>query len=253
MSLRLLTYNILRGGAGREGPIAEVINSCTPDIVILEEAIRPSVVESLAARCGMKHHASTPGHSVAFMSRVEVTRHVWRRVRWARRAYLELVTASGLRIYGVHLSALHTNLTEQRRAYELRSLLRSIDRHQEGLHVVIGDFNTLAPDERLRMERLPPRLRALAWITGKTIRWVTIRLMLEAGYVDVYRQLHEVGEGHTFTTWDPHVRLDYVFVPEPFKATIQSCEVVRHPAAVLEASDHFPLLTVLGTGDVLSS
>ena len=86
MNLRLLTYNILRGGVGREGPIAEVINSCSPDIVILEEAIRPSVVESIAARCRMKYFASSPGHSVAFMSRVEVTRHVWRRVRWARRA-----------------------------------------------------------------------------------------------------------------------------------------------------------------------
>ncbi len=74
---------------------------------------------------------------------------MWRRVRWAKRAYLEIVTAAGVRIYGVHLSAVHSNLTEQRRAHELRMLLRSVERHQQGLHVVTGDFNTLAPGERL--------------------------------------------------------------------------------------------------------
>jgi endonuclease/exonuclease/phosphatase family metal-dependent hydrolase len=244
VSLRLLSYNILRGGAGREEALSGVINSCDPDIVILQEAIRPSVVKDIADRCGMTQHASSAGHSVAFMSRVDVTRHVWRRVRWARRAYLELITAGGIRIYGVHLSALHSNLTEQRRAYELRSLLRSVDRHQQGLHVITGDFNTLAPGERLDLNRLPPRLRALAWITGKTIRWVTIRLMLEGGYVDAYRQLHESDEGHTFPTWDPQVRLDYAFLPEPFRTSLESCDVVRTPPAQ-SASDHFPLLTVL--------
>jgi endonuclease/exonuclease/phosphatase family metal-dependent hydrolase len=242
VSLRILSYNILKGGVGREIPIAAVIGACAPDIVILQEAIRPSVVQQLAVTCGLPHWASSPGHSVAFMSRVEIAGHVWRRVRWAKRAYLEIVTAEGLRVFGVHLSAVHSNLTEQRRAYELRSLLRSIERHQHGLHIVTGDFNTLAPGERLNMQKLPPRLRALAWVTGKTIRWVTIRMMLEAGYVDGYRIYHD-DEGHTFTTWDPHVRLDYAFVPEPFKAQLQRCDVVRDHPSLRDASDHFPLMS----------
>ena len=132
------------------------------------------------------------------------------------------MTSTDFRIYGVHLSAVHSNLTEQRRAYELRALLRSVERHQHGLHVVTGDFNTLAPGERLDMDKLPPRLRALAWVTGKSIRWITIRMMLEAGYVDGYRKFHG-DEGHTFTTWDPHVRLDYAF---------RAGAVQRQPAAL---------------------
>ncbi len=242
MSLRVLSYNIYRGGVGREAPLAAVISATEPDIVILQEAIRPSVVKQLAAACGMPHWASSAGHSVAFMSRVEIAGHVWRRVRWARRAYLEIVTSSGTCIYGVHLSAVHSNLTEQRRAYELRALLRSVERHQHGFHLVTGDFNTLAPGERLDMNKLPPRLRALAWVTGKSIRWITIRMMLEAGYVDGYRKFHG-DEGHTFTTWDPHVRLDYAFLPEPFKGNLLRCEVVRNHPALKEASDHFPLVT----------
>jgi endonuclease/exonuclease/phosphatase family metal-dependent hydrolase len=242
--LRILSYNIRRGGIGRETPLAAVIATCDPDIVIFQEGIRPAVVETLASTCAMPHWAASPGHSVAFMSRVDIAGHVWRRVRWARRAYLEITTGEGLRIYGVHLSAVHSNLTEQRRAYELRSLLRSIERHQHGAHIVTGDFNTLAPGERLDMRRLPPRLRALAWVTGKTIRWVTIRMMLEAGFVDGYRVFHQ-GEGYTFPTWDPQVRLDYAFVPEGFKANLLRCDVVRNHAALRDASDHFPLVSEL--------
>ena len=239
--LRILTYNILRGGTGREGALASIIGDLAPDIAILQEATNPAIVQQLAAKCGLKHWASSPGHSVAFMSRIEMAGHVWRKVRWAKRAYLELVTADGLCIYGVHLSAAHSNLTEQRRAYELRALLRSVERHQHGLHVVTGDFNTLAPGERLDMSKLPPRLRALAWVTGKSIRWVTIRMMLEAGYVDGYRKFHG-DDGFTFPTWDPHVRLDYAFLPAAFAGTLRRCEVVRDYSALKQASDHFPLL-----------
>ena len=249
MSLRILSYNILKGGGGRERMLADVIGACAPDIVIFQEAYNPAVVEGLARTCAMTHWAASRGHSVAFMSRLEVASHVWRRVRWARRAYLELVLSeTGFRIFGVHLSAVHSNLTEQRRAYEVRALLRSVERHQHGLHVVTGDFNTLAPDERLDMRRLPPHIRAFAWITGKTIRWITIRLMLEAGYADGFRTVHPSGEGHTFPTWDPQVRLDYAFVPDAFKQQVKRCDVVRD-AAARGASDHFPLLSEIDIED----
>jgi exodeoxyribonuclease III len=242
VTLRVLSYNIQRGGAGREESLASIIGACAPDLVVLQEAYRPAVVQRLAEKCGMAHWASSSGHSVAFMSRVDIAGHVWRRVRWAKRAYLEIITAAGMSVYGVHLSAVHSNLTEQRRAYEIRALLRSVERHQHGLHLVTGDFNTLAPGERLDMTRLPPRLRALAWVTGKSIRWITIRMMLEAGYVDGYRKFHG-DEGFTFPTRDPHVRLDYAFLPQPSAGNLLRCEIVRDLPSLKEASDHFPLLT----------
>ena len=246
MTVRILSYNILKGGVGRESALTDVISTVSPDIVVFQEAYRPAVVEQLAKSCGFEHWASSPGHSVAFMSRIAVAGHVWRRVRWAKRAYLEIVTAADFRIYGVHLSAVHSNLTEQRRAYELRALLRSVERHQHGLHVITGDFNTLAPGERLNIDKLPPRLRAFVWVTGKTIRWVTIRMMLEAGYVDSYRKFHE-DDGHTFTTTDPQVRLDYAFLPDAFKDHVRACDVIRNHPALPAASDHFPWLTEIST------
>jgi endonuclease/exonuclease/phosphatase family metal-dependent hydrolase len=246
VSLKVLSYNILRGGEGREKQIAAVISACAPDLVIFQEAYSAAVVAHLATACGMPHFAASAGHSVGFISKVPVASHVWRRVRWAKRAYLELVLSeSGFRIFGVHLSAVHSNVTEQRRAYEVRALLKSVERHQAGLHLITGDFNTLAPDERLDMRRLPPHIRAFAFITGKTIRWVTVRMMLEAGYADAYRVLHPSGEGNSFPTADPHVRLDYAFVPEPFKDRVTRCDVMREVPGARDASDHFPLFTEL--------
>ena len=65
--------------------------------------------------------------------------------------------------------------------------------------------------------------------------------MLDAGYLDGYRLFH-TDHGYTFPTWDPHVRLDYAFVPQVFKDRLIRCEVVRNAPEMKDASDHFPLL-----------
>ena len=106
---------------------------------------------------------------------------------------------------------------------------------------MLGDFNTLAPDERLDAARLPRRLRLLVWLSGGRIRWQTIAIMLGAGYVDGFRQLHGGDAGLTFPTWDPHVRLDYLFLPKPFAERLSACRVVTAGASVPAASDHFPV------------
>jgi endonuclease/exonuclease/phosphatase family metal-dependent hydrolase len=244
--LRLLTYNIRYGGVGRVGPLASVINACSPDLVVLQEATQPEVVKQLAAQTGMTAWASTAGHSVGFMSRVEIAHHQWHRPTASRRAFLEIVPARGaLRVFGVHLSAVHSNWTERRRARELRAVLAGIKRHQHGLHVVAGDFNTLAPGETLDIRKLPARLRAVVWVTGRHIRWETIKILLDKGYLDAYRSLHPLEPGFTFPVWDPHVRLDYAFVPAAWSPRLQTCQVVHDHAALAEASDHLPLLAEL--------
>lgn len=249
MKLRLLSYNIRLGGVGREKQIAGVIQACQADLVVLQEAVRPDVVERLALACGMTKWAAHPGESLAYISRTEVAHHAWRYVRLARRRYLEIVLpGTSTRIFGVHLSAIHSNLYERRRAYELKSLLAGIAEHQHGFHLITGDFNTLAPGERLDLARLPLRLRALAWMTGRKIRWTTIQLMLDGGYLDGYRIFQKDEQGYTFPTWDPHVRLDYAFVPKVFTDRLTRCEIVRDAPELREASDHFPLLSEIEEG-----
>jgi len=244
VTLRLLSYNIRFGGAGREPALAAAIAVRTPDLVVLQEATRPDVVERLAAATGMKTWASQSAHSVGFMSRLDVAHYEWHRPPACRRAFLELVLGNGLRVFGVHLSAIHSNWTERHRMRELGALLAAIQAHQNGPHLLAGDFNTLAPGERLDMRRLPRRLRALAWLSGRTIRWQTIQMMLDAHYVDGYRMLHPTAAGFTFPTWDPHVRLDYVFAPAAVAERLTECEVVDGLVGA-SGSDHFPLLAEL--------
>ena len=167
----------------------------------------------------------------------------WHRPRFSRHAFLEIEPGPGeFRIFGIHLSALYSAWTEQRRVFELKALLASIARHQDGFHVLTGDFNTLAPGDLLDFRKLPHRLRALVWLSGGRIRWRTIQLILDAGYADGYRKLHADDPGYTFPTWAPHVRLDYVFVPGGYSDRLERCEILTGPAAAA-GSDHFPFLT----------
>jgi exodeoxyribonuclease-3 len=242
--VRLLTYNIRYGGRGREKLLASVIIAATPDVVLLQEATDPALVEELARLTGMPWHAARARHSLAALSRVEIAHHSWHRPRRMRRAFLELTLATGVRVYGIHLSAWHTRWAERWRFLQLKSLLRQIT-SPDAPHVVTGDFNTLAPGEELDIARLPARLRALFWLSGARIRWQTVDAMLAAGYVDAFRSVNSREPGVTFPTWDPHLRLDYAFVTEGMVDKVSACAVITTPPAV-DASDHFPLLLELG-------
>jgi exodeoxyribonuclease III len=245
VTLRLLTYNIRNGGAGRVDSLAHVISSCAPDVVVLQEATRPDVVAALAEHTGMPEWRAEFGQSLGCLSRVPLAHAAWYRPRFSRHGFIDVVPkGEGVRIFGVHLSAIHAAWTERRRVFELKALLHGIRQHQHGFHVLAGDFNTLAPNEVLDVRRLPPRYRPFVWLSGGRIRWRTIQTILDAGYVDAYRRHHALAPGHTLPTWDPHVRLDYVFVPAAFADRVTSCDVVTHPEAPA-ASDHFPVVADL--------
>jgi endonuclease/exonuclease/phosphatase family metal-dependent hydrolase len=243
--LRLLSYNIRYGGSGREQALIAVISALAPDLVILQEATRPDVVERVAGGTGMAQWGSRRGESLGFMSRRRVAHAEWHKPRFSRHAYLEVVPEGcEWRAFGVHLSAVHAAWTERRRVYELRTLLAAIAREQPGPHALVGDFNTIAPGELLDIRKLPHRLRALVWMSGGQIRWRTIQAILDAGYIDAFRHLQPDLVGCTFPTWDPHARLDYLFVPGEVIAQVQLCEVRTAPPAA-DASDHFPFFAEL--------
>ena len=240
--MRLLTYNIQLGGRGREEAIAAMIRSAQPDLVLLQEARYPDTVNRIADLAGLAQYGARRGESLAFISRTPVVEARWHKPRVSRHAFLEVVPAGvDWRVFGVHLSAVHAAWTEQRRVFELRALLRAIAAHQQGAHVLAGDFNTLAPGELFDPRKLPIRLRALWWLSGGRVRWRTIQTILEAGYRDAFRLRHPDVVGSTFPTWDPHIRLDYMFVPGEWAERVEECRVLNGTDG-RDASDHFPLV-----------
>jgi endonuclease/exonuclease/phosphatase family metal-dependent hydrolase len=244
--MRLLSYNIRYGGTRRADPIADVIRACEPDVVVLQEATDPRVVARVAELAALPAWGARAGHSLGFLARTTPAAHEWRWGRSSRHAFLDLVPGgSTLRIYGVHLSAMHANWAERRRVRELGALLDATRGERSDAHALVGDFNTLAPGEELELRRLPPRLRPIVWLSGGRVRWQVVSHLEREGYADAWRVGHEPRTGFTFPTWDAHVRLDYVFVPAADSSRVRSCRVIDDHPSARAASDHFPLLVEL--------
>ena len=253
--MRLLSYNIREGGVGRAEQIAEVISAASPDVVALQEARHPAVVERIATLAGFPYWGSRPLHSTGFLSRVPVIEHGWRHPPRTRHALLEVSLGDGLpRVFVLHLRAWFSKWNEQRRARELRGLLDGIqeqlvrEQHAFAFHVLCGDFNALAPGERFDPSPMPAWIRGMVWLSGRDIARSTIEMMGADGYADAWRTVHPDSErepGYTFPVWNPHVRLDYVFTPAAYATRVKSCEVRRTPEVARTASDHYPLLVEL--------
>lgn len=240
--LRLLTWNIRHGGQGREADLAATIRDSRADVVLLQEATRPSVVEALARATDMAQWGTSHRQSLGFLARLPVEHVEWRQPRVSRHAFLDLVPAGGgVHLFGVHLAAVHAAWTERRRVSEVRALLETVAARASGFHLLAGDFNTLAPGELLDIKRLPFRLRPFVWMSGGHIRWRTVQQVFDAGYVDVFRSRRPGETGFTFPSWQPHLRLDYVFAPVGSVGRIAACEVIGSDTAT-RGSDHLPIL-----------
>ena len=242
MTFKLLSYNIRFGGAGREHLIARVIRAAAPELVVFQEATNPEVIEQIAEETEFPLWAAKRGHSIAFLSRMAVAHYEWHYSLGARHPFMEIELTPQTRVFGLHLSARFSKWSEMRRVREIRQLLADIQKYQYGFHALVGDFNTLAPGEILNVKRMPTWIRALIWLSGRDIQRHTIQTMLDANYVDGFRHLHPVGDGTTFPTWDPHLRLDYVFIPKGFAPRLRQMHVLKDIPNVTGASDHFPLL-----------
>lgn len=250
--MRLLSYNIREGGVGRATEIAEVIKAASPDVVALQEARDPVVVERIAKLVGFRYFGSKWSHSTGFLSNLRVVNYAWRHPPRTRHALLEVSLGEKFpRLFVVHLRAWFSKWSERRRSQELRGLLDGIKEQLEkekrafAFHVFAGDFNALAPGEKFDSSPMPRWIRTMVWLSGRDIARTTIEMMQADGYVDAWRTLyadHVNDPGYTFPVWSPHVRLDYVFTPKEYASRFTACEVLRMPKEVHTASDHFPLL-----------
>jgi exodeoxyribonuclease-3 len=240
--LRVMSYNIRFGGVGRERRIADVIRQVGPDIVMLQEATREAGVREIAEFAGMPYWAARQGHSPAFVSRLSVEHYEWHHCRGMQRPFMEVKLAdSDLTLYNIHLRATHSNYTERGRMREVRALLGHLKERERGFHLLVGDFNTLAPGELLSMRKLPMRYRVLAMVLGGRVTYRTIQIMIDSGYIDCYRRLN-TDHGFTFPARDPHVRLDYYFTPKKYVDRVASCRVVTDIDEPAGATDHLPLM-----------
>lgn len=247
MTIRLLTYNIKNGGLGRENLIVEIIRQSQADMIVLQEVFDDTPMQAFAQALEMDYYvaASNVKWHVALLSRFPISAALTHREAPIWRGLLEATVATPmqpLKIFGVHLHAGLTLGAELRRYRELPPILKHMAPHRARPCVVAGDFNAVAPGDRPVVEAMPPWLqRKLRWQGRHLFRFV-MRKVLKARWVDCFRLLNPRDEGFTLPTGNPDIRIDYVFTSAVMRASVRQCRVLREPAILEAASDHYPIL-----------
>ena len=223
--MRVLTWNIWNGGEGRVDAIERVLREQDADVVALQEASDREIVEALGSRLGMEvvYGEANRAFAVAWLSRLPMTGTRNHRLPVLEKTLLE-VQVDGLSLFATHLSAGRTKAHEPHRVAEAEAILTLI----ADADLLVGDFNAVHPDDDIG---LPPPEEELEHVSRRPIE-----LVLDAGFVDCFRELHPSERGWTYLSWHPWARLDYVFA----QRIPGSCDVVE-----TRASDHFALVADL--------
>lgn len=241
MRLTLATYNIRRGGHHRAERIAAVLAPFEPDIVVLQEAIEPAIVERIARELGLPAVTARRGASVAALTRMPPADARWH-ADGPGHGFLELRPRSpAVRIIGVHLIAGLSMRGESRRLRQTERLLGLATDGDAPPTALVGDFNAVAPGDGPFVRTMPLWIRALLRFDGG-IQTAAMTKVQEAGYVDAFRACHPTGPGGTLPAAAPSVRLDYVMLDPSLAATLTDCRVPTADATAALASDHLPVI-----------
>jgi endonuclease/exonuclease/phosphatase family metal-dependent hydrolase len=169
-SFAVMTYNILIGGTeGRIFATEAVIRSQAPDIVGIQEANDPAALRAMAARLGMTCIVgySTSGYHVALLSRWPVRAWVNHSHPIFQKGLIEAIIdlpgePQPWHIFVTHLTAefFRGPAAERQRVNEIRVALAAMaDLRAQGMpHLLMGDFNALAPGEPLNAVGLLARV-----------------------------------------------------------------------------------------------
>lgn len=163
---RILSYNILVGGKRRVDKLTKIISSAHPDIVGLIEATSLQAIEEIADRLGMQYRMSgsyTQGDhwQTALLSRLPIVEtHVYTHSDRLTHPLLEVCIEEEdgrkLKVFVTHLTAAFNQGRggDSIRRREIREILRIMASKREMPHLLMGDFNAIAPGDRLKASTL---------------------------------------------------------------------------------------------------
>ncbi len=155
--LRIATYNILSGGGSRWAAIAEMVRMMDADVLALQEIEDPRPMYSLAERLGYR---AVFGRAPRFRHQGLLSRlplREWRNHQDPRafpRNSLEVsldLPGGPVAIHTVHLTAAfqRRGRAEPDRLRELGAVREQARGANPDRHLILGDFNSLAPGERV--------------------------------------------------------------------------------------------------------
>jgi endonuclease/exonuclease/phosphatase family metal-dependent hydrolase len=160
-AIRVATYNILLGGERRRELVSSVLKRLDADVVALQEVREIDRIDELARELDMELLVGEPSDPDSVMHTAILTRlpvRTWRNRRHhgrMLRSHLHCEVDTGgtelpvLGIHCLHLAARfgERNKGEARRIRELGAVLTDIAHEAALPHMLIGDFNALAPGD----------------------------------------------------------------------------------------------------------
>ncbi len=249
MTLRVMTYNILDGGIGREDSILEVIRAVNPDLIVIQEVTDVKTLTFLAQTLEMQSFIGKGNtkRKVALLSRLPVLDFknyhpifpIWNNII---EADIQYQSDKSFRLIGVHLIAGPWIGLELWRYLETNYILKHYQQFSQRPFLIAGDFNSVAPNDKVISSRIPGRLKIILWLQGNHVFHYSLQSMLSSGLIDCFRFINPNDEGFTLPPPKPNIRLDYIFINDAMKKYLKNCWVVRKPNPVTKASDHCPVV-----------
>ena len=135
-------------------------------MTVLQEATDAEVVGWVARKVGNPFWTSPPDDSVALLARREPEEVTWH-VMGLHRTFIEARLPGEVRLFAVHLSSGLSRRGERRRLSELAEVLRVVgDEAARRRTMIVGDFNSIAPGDSLKLASLPRLIRMLLRLDG---------------------------------------------------------------------------------------
>ncbi len=163
---RILSYNILVGATRRVNQLTSMLQPAQADIIGLVEANDPHVVDTLAERLGMQAVMSARGENsqdwqVALLTRLPI---IYSKTYPASKVLLKPVlevcveeeNGKELTVFVTHLSAAFSKRRagDNIRRREVQEVLHIMAHKRGTSHLLMGDFNSLAPGDAFQASNL---------------------------------------------------------------------------------------------------
>jgi endonuclease/exonuclease/phosphatase family metal-dependent hydrolase len=267
--LRVLTYNI-HGWRDAHGQIdvarlARIIAASQAGIVALNEVFHPltppgetrPALDLLAATLGMDYafgvaltpqfaFAPTASYGNALLTRYPLLAHAGHHLTpvedHEQRGLLEarVLLPDGKTPFSVYVTHLD-HRSEAVRLQQLSAVLQWAMRDRGRPHLLMGDFNALAPGD---FEQRAVEIEALKADAGHGHMvhdgMQVVSRLLRRGYVDA----QSGSASATFPADRPQVRIDYIWLSSPLAPGLQWCQVWNTEETAV-ASDHLPVLAAI--------
>jgi exonuclease III len=132
------------------------------------------------------------------------------------------------------------------RNWEARHIIKHIRDYGNEPCLVAGDFNAIAPADNITIDSMPKWLKKclelIIFSQGNVVYRFSLQALLSSGLTDCFRSVNSTTAGFTLPPPNPGMRLDYILANERATLHLKNCWVVREPAAVDQASDHYPVM-----------